>query len=442
MMQLTLLLLSCFIWTIVLSLNETSYVTKRAQMDDLGNVINSFGKENRCFVSLQNYDFIDFAEQEIPIQINRTPVMMLKSYNKWLQNRQGNGMRLPKNSTVLGGADRGLSRFWSTLGLQGVHESQFVAINLTEFWGKSRPWNCYIQIQLCALNSIGSETRYFPNILHFPQKTLILRHNIIPSSVPPVQVLIFDKLQLQRHVKTLMENQIQASMHSLTSTISQDLVFLVETFQLDEFLTTRIHVNGISVYQVCNVHFRLSDNLGTLLISHKIPDFTWFLGGRWKKLSMLTCNHAQGKKTLRWIIDLDTDGYKSELGVENFVRDIIVEFRKCKDFSFQEIIRGNAKHYPSTRMARAYVKVWRSIMGNFTYTQLAQPSISCNILGNTKYDSGKYSFAIHLQISSLLNSFAGGSHLYPVVINEQPMQNLKFVSCGIRGFQGLGFDNL
>lgn len=403
-------------------------------MENLTEAINTFGQGDRCFITIQNYDHMQLPVQIIPTQVNWMPITLFRGFVDDLEPRIYE--QVYSDNTSLSNLRRiPQSRFWVFIELKGL-KVHFAAINLTQLSTRSRVWNCYIQIQLLPLKFIDYKQAYFPKLLHFPKISPRIRH-VIPSSVPTIHVVIVGTRNSGKETD-LMKKILDVAPPLRTLWISHDLLFLIETFEEDAFAATDIQIKSLRIANVCK-RSKLQRAARVRWGSRNVQRFGELSGGKWKKYSSVTCDESPNLNPLEWTINgYMYAGILENTNTEKFAKDIVKEFMSCKDFQFTEILDGESINFPSTRVARAYSKVWWSIMGNFSYRVEDSNCKSFEVRKTMRF-SLNY---IALKILPFSNSLVSGVHMFPVTILEQPLQNLKFVSCGERGIEGLAFSNL
>lgn len=408
------------------------------EWDDSIDLVEIFGYDGHCLISIHNYDHIDIVGPSVPIQLNTLP-------ETWLINPRFSIMSDDSSMSIVSGIKEGInetilgilpeSRFWKLVKTKRA-KSTFASIDVSEFLAKSRPWNCYVQMDLSPVNYTNFEIRYYPRTLYFPVSSPILRYTF-PSSVPPVHILVVGIVTAMDERLGFVQHERNAALYSWPAAISRELLFLVKVSEAKLFMSTIFKIYSIKMAKSCTVIQRHA--VHNDIEFYNVPSFSSVSRNAWRKLSAVECQSSPNNNILAFNIKVDAFPMKTHVSIENSIYDVATEFWSCRNFRLEDILDGKYINYPSVRMARAYVNVWWSIMGNFTYW--TPDNLYCTGFGNslTSWISMK---TIQMNILPFFISQVSGSQMFPVVSFERPLQNLKFVGCGARGLSGFAFDNL
>lgn len=433
----------------------------------LPDLLNIFGEEN-CLTFVRNYQYINLHPVEHPILLTRPDIAWfwpprgkrntdLYSFKIWVHASANTNGTILLISTGDKKADILLklshSKFWSTVAIKnrriqyGRIIDAFVRLNMTVFSRVTKPWNCLVHLELYpAFKRFDDHALSYPAPFDY-QHVFSNMYSIIPSETSHIVIYIVDREQ-HENVNYLLRHKQQhrdaiekkTLLPMFSSYISHDLVFLVETVNWKSSGSIISQIDTVKILKACA--FRSLSMTRTVVKDIKLENLGALRG--WKRMSSVICNENLQNNVLLWTI-ASPEGNVGQQGESKDIDDLIFQFKMCKKFSLVDILgrsHGLPSPHPSLRMARVYVHLWTSILGNYSFFTDDMKECHCGTKVPVGHETVDNPFRNLITIRQFNHTFIRGKYLFPVIVLDKALQNLQFVSCGARGLKGLAFETL
>lgn len=236
--------------------------------------------------------------------------------------------------------------------------------------------------------------------------------NTFPSSVPKINFLIWvsQDLHYERRDSWVPMNKVETK-----NTLSHELFILLPIgFKRGKF-DARLQITNVKVFKFCKC------NMYSTFEQIQISDFSSI-----KNITGRVYPYAQ--ENILWIYPT---GYLSQRSTEDPLHRRIADFIGNFDTDIGKNTDSKDKYI---FMSRVYANLWASALKNYS---VVRPASSITFINSVvdRYTWYYLAFGVSWEVNIFMEDSEG---FYPVVANNSVM-NLRFVSCGDRGYKPLAF---